>query len=419
MPNYLDLFAGAGGLSEGFIQAGYTPIAHVELDEAACNTLRTRSAFHWLFENGKTDIYNNYLQGKITRKQFYELIPADILSRILQFEISSETIPEIFVKIKELLHGEKLDLIIGGPPCQAYSVVGRARSETNMKGDKRNYLYKLYAEFLKEFQPKYFVFENVTGILSAKDEDGTLHFENMQKLFAQYGYTTEYKVLSATDFGVLQNRKRVILIGKYGTEEKGFYPEMKIEEYEGVNVSELLNDLPSLHAGEGHYGPVKTLHYSGKYLYDVRIKEKDEECVTLHIARPQTSQDKEIYRLVALAWQQEKRFSYNELPERLKTHRNREAFLDRFKVVAPNRPYSQTVVAHVAKDGHYYIHPDVEQNRSLTPREVARLQTFPDNYFFESKKEAPGRTAAFKQIGNAVPVRLAFCIAESMKDLFD
>ena len=102
---------------------------------------------------------------------------------------------------------------------------------------------------------------------------------------------------------------------------------------------------------------------------------------------------------------------------RLKTHKNRHSFVDRFKVVASNLSASQTVVAHIAKDGHYYIHPDIEQNRSLSIREAARLQSFPDDFYFEGESEKPSRTAAFKQIGNAVPVVLAEEIAIKINEL--
>ena len=110
---------------------------------------------------------------------------------------------------------------------------------------------------------------------------------------------------------------------------------------------------------------------------------------------------------------------YNDLPENLKTHKNRTAFADRFKVVAGNLSASHTVLAHLAKDGHYYIHPDIAQNRSLTPREAARLQTFPDNYYFESITGKPSRTYAYKQIGNAVPVCLAHRIAAALLKYFE
>lgn len=116
MPKFLDLFAGAGGLSEGFIQAGYTPIAHVEMDVAACYTLKTRVAYHWLKANGNLEVYHQYLRGEIKRDEFYAHIPEKVLNSVLNYEISSDTIPEIFEKVDHLLDGEKLDLIIGGPP---------------------------------------------------------------------------------------------------------------------------------------------------------------------------------------------------------------------------------------------------------------------------------------------------------------
>ena len=418
MPKYLDLFAGAGGLSEGFTRAGYEPVAHVEMDTAACYTLRTRAAYHWLKKEGKLDIYNRYLNGEITRSEFYQEIPQCVLDTVLNYEISSETLPQIFADVDNLLNGEKLDLIIGGPPCQAYSLAGRSRSETRMVGDKRNYLYRHYAEFLRKYQPKYFVFENVLGLLSAKDEDGSLHFDNMRKLFKEYGYSTEFRPLNATDYGVLQNRKRIILIGKLGKDEYDFYP--TLPKVTSVNkVGELFCDLPPIQAGEGKITPVATNTYTGKYLTNAGIKEYDTEPVTFHQARPHTAQDLEIYRIVVETWNKNKtRIAYTDLPERLRTHNNTKCFLDRFKVVAGNLTCAQTVVAHICRDGHYYIHPDIRQNRSLTPREAARIQTFPDNYYFESASGRPSRTLAYKQIGNAVPVRLANCIATALLDLF-
>ena len=130
-------------------------------------------------------------------------------------------------------------------------------------------------------------------------------------------------------------------------------------------------------------------------------------------------QDLEIYRIVVETWNKAKtRVAYTDLPEKLRTHNNTTCFLDRFKVVAGNLTCAQTVVAHICRDGHYYIHPDIKQNRSLTPREAARIQTFPDNYYFESASGKPSRTLAYKQIGNAVPVLLAYRIAEALKDRF-
>ena len=413
MIKYLDLFAGAGGLSEGFIRAGYEPVAHVEMDVAACYTLKTRAAYHWLKSKNNITSYTDYLMGKISRADFYNLIPEEILESVLNYEISEENLQNIFKDIDALLGDEKLDLIVGGPPCQAYSLAGRARSESKMIGDKRNYLYKLYAEFLKKYRPKFFVFENVLGLLSAKDEDGTLHFDNMRSLFKQCGYTTDYRVLNASEYGVLQNRKRIILIGCRG-ENTDFYPQIPVVEC-NCKVGELFSDLPAIKAGEGVITPVKTAHYEGQYLFSSKIKEYDMEPVTFHQARPNTEQDLEIYRIVVETWNKNKmRVAYTDLPERLRTHHNTKSFLDRFKVVAGNLNCSQTVVAHISRDGHYFIHPDIRQNRSITPREAARIQTFPDNYYFESASGRPSRTLAYKQIGNAVPVCLAYSIAAAL-----
>ncbi len=416
VPNCLDLFAGAGGLSEGFLRAGFEPVAHIEKDVAACYTLKTRMAYKWLQKQGTPEIYHQYLSGEITRKEFYAQAPDRVLNSILNFEISKKNLKHIFSVVDRCLEGEHLNLIIGGPPCQAYSLVGRARSATGMRGDSRNYLYILYAEFLKRYQPEYFVFENVSGLLSAKDKDGHLHFDKMKACFSECGYSVEYKILNAKNYGVLQNRKRIILIGMHGNFHN-FYPEIE-EIHPGCLVNEVLSDLPPVNAGGGDPCLVDTLPYYGTYLYDAQIKKEDRQPVTYHWARPNTQQDLEIYRIVANEWvHNKKRINYCDLPKYLQSHKNTKVFADRFKVVAQDLPYSQTVVAHICKDGHYYIHPT--QNRSLTPREAARLQTFPDDYYFESISGKPSRTAAFLQIGNAVPVLLAENVARALKKLLE
>jgi len=413
---FLDLFAGAGGLSEGFIRAGFEPVVHVELDKAACFTLRTRMAYHWLKARGRAEQYNDYLCGNIPRFDLYGLVPDRCINSVINAEIGKESLPEIFRKTDELLKGTRLDLIIGGPPCQAYSIVGRSRDKNRMKGDKRNYLYVYYAEFLKHYRPSWFVFENVTGLLSAKDKNGIFYFDNMRRLFRDAGYETEFMTLDAKEYGVLQSRKRIILVGKRG-KSSGFYPEPAKWNL-GVKVYEIFRDLPPLRSGEGDIGPCRTKKYTGSYLYDAGIR-NDALAVTWHQARPNTKQDLEIYKIVVELWNKKKtRLNYNQLPDRLKTHRHRNSFLDRFKVVAGDMQCSHTVVAHIAKDGHYYIHPDTKQNRSLTPREAGRLQTFPDDYFFESASGVPQRTPAFRQIGNAVPVLLAQRIAEKLKEVW-
>jgi DNA (cytosine-5)-methyltransferase 1 len=176
-------------------------------------------------------------------------------------------------------------------------------------------------------------------------------------------------------------------------------------------------DLPRIQAGEGVDKFLTYEENSNKYLSENGIR-NGINILTQHIARPHSEQDKEIYRIAVDKWNNDKeRLNYNNLPEYLKTHQNRHSFFDRFKVVAEDEPYSQTVVAHISKDGHYYIHPDIKQNRSITVREAARLQSFPDDYYFESIKEGSNRTSAFKQIGNAVPPLMAFEIAKLIKKI--
>lgn len=407
---FLDLFAGAGGLSEGFIRAGFKPIAHVEYDEAACYTLRTRTAFHWLSQSGMMDQYNQYLSGQLSRPELYQLVPNQLIDSVIHRQISKENLPSIFAKIDQLLGGKKLDLIIGGPPCQAYSVIGRARG--NMAGDSRNQLFEQYAKFLDYYKPQYFVFENVVGLLSAKDEHGQSYFDKMRQTFRDVGYATEWQVLSANEYGVLQNRKRVILVGKRDLSAHDFYPNLE-KWTPDANIFDLLSDLPHIQAGQGDVRPCKMSPYQGQWLYQAGIKQEN-GLVTWHQARPHTAQDLEIYRIAVERWNQTKtRIQYNDLPQRLRSHKDSLSFTDRFKVVAGDLPYAHTVVAHICKDGHHYIHPDISQNRSLTPREAARIQSFPDDYFFEGSSLKPSRTSAFKQIGNAVPVVLAANIARN------
>lgn len=413
--NFIDLFSGAGGLSEGFIRAGFSPVAHVEMDKAACNTLITRNAYHYLKNSENLQPYIDYIQNKITRTELYSLIPQNQKESVINMSIGSKNNQIIFDKIDSLKGEKTIDLIIGGPPCQAYSVVGRSRDENRMQGDSRNYLFKEYAKFLEYYQPKYFVFENVIGLLSARTKEGDSYLQMMLDLFEGKGYYTEYKVLKAKNFGVLQNRKRVILIGKKNG-EKGFYPEFEKVET-SVTVSEIFMDLPVLKAGTGSFYKTKYKSYNGNYLFQSQIR-NGLDFTTQHVARPHTEQDKAIYKLAVEKWKNgQQRLNYNDIPGKWQTHKNKKSFVDRFKVVAGDLPYSQTVVAHICKDGHYYIHPDINQNRSLTPREAARLQTFPDDYYFEGVTEKPSRTAAFKQIGNAVPPLMAESIANKLKEL--
>jgi len=412
--NYIDLFAGAGGLSEGFIRAGFKPVAHVEIDQAACFTLKTRTAYHFLRSRQQHEIYYSYLKGEINRSDLYTQVPSELLDSVINLPIGTENNETIFNKISDQLKGEDLDLIIGGPPCQAYSLVGRARSKDGMESDPRNHLYVQYAGYLEKYMPKFFVFENVLGLKSAKQGE---YLKKMEVLFLEKGYRMKLYTLEANNFGVLQNRKRVIILG-WRIDLNPKLPDLEAIRSPSIfKVESIFHDLPKIYAGQGVDRYVTYRTKANEYLEQKSIR-NGIDILTQHIARPHTDQDKSIYRIAVDKWNNNgQRLDYNDLPDILKTHKNRHSFFDRFKVVAQDLHFSQTVVAHIAKDGHYYIHPDIMQNRSISVREAARLQSFPDDFYFEGVKEHANRTAAFKQIGNAVPPLLAENLANSIKNL--
>jgi DNA (cytosine-5)-methyltransferase 1 len=403
--NFIDLFAGAGGLSEGFIRAGFNPIAHVEMNKDACDTMKTRTAYHWLKANKKTRLYNDYLKSENKNKEeLWGEVPENLINSVINKEISEKTLPEIFKTIDKELKGSKVDLIIGGPPCQAYSIVGRARKD--MGSDPRNDLYKHYVNFLEKYRPKMFVFENVPGILSAKNGE---YLNKIFKAVRNAGYELAIppkNYLNAKDFNVLQDRKRVIIIG-WRKEFNLQYPDFEIKENIFQISKDLFSDLKPLKNGQGTLNAVNYAKPSTEYLKQTNIR-NGLDFVTQHISRQNNENDLEIYQIAIEQWNNGKRLNYAELPKRLIKHSNTDSFVNRFHVVN-GKGISHTVVAHIAMDGHYYIHPDKKQNRSISVREAARIQSFPDDYFFEGS-----RTAAFKQIGNAVPPLMAEKIAKTL-----
>lgn len=406
--NFIDLFSGAGGLSEGFLQAGFNPIAHVEIDENACKTLETRLVYHKLKEEKNLEKYYDYLQAKISRIDFIQKYGNKNLSQsVLNIGIGGKNNDIIFKKIDKLAGGNEIDLVVGGPPCQAYSLVGRARDKDGMKNDPRNHLYKEYAKFLRNYKPKVFVFENVMGLITA---DKGKYFKNMKSYFKRIGYELDYSIQNSADFGVLQKRKRIILIG--WKKESGFnYPEF-VKSSWNWKVEDLLKDLKKIKPGE-QKNLTKYAGDSSEYLKRFELR-NGVDFVTQHIARPHNSRDLAIYKIAIKKWlEKEERLKYPDLPKKLKTHKNESSFLDRYKVVDP-KGLSHTMVAHIAKDGHHYIYPDMKQIRSLSVREAARIQSFSDDYFFEG-----GRSSAFRQIGNAVPPLMALKIAEGIKGEFE
>lgn len=415
----LDLFSGAGGLSEGFFRQGATFVGHVEADAYACKTLKTRTAYWNLKKENKLDIYYDYLLKKITTEELWEQAKVKNSNDVINTFISDDTFDEITKTVKQNLKDKNIknvDLIIGGPPCQAYSVVGRARMKDAVIEDPRNFLYLHYVKFLTTFKPKMFIFENVPGLKSAGNGK---HFADIKKAIHDAGYHIELQELIASDYGVLQSRKRIIIVGwkKDGRKKDISY---KYPEFEKIErkylVKDVLEDLPetkpdNIIEGEGKY---KT--ETNQYLIDSNIREKDFNILTQHETRMHNEKDIEIYKEAIRSWNKNQtRLCYKELATRRKeliTHKNTTSFTNRFNVIKADMPASHTILAHMAMDGHYYIHPDIKQHRSLSVREAARLQSFPDDFYFEGP-----RTAQFRQIGNAVPPKMAEQIAKKIKEI--
>ncbi|MDB2438334.1 DNA cytosine methyltransferase [Hellea sp.] len=403
---YIDLFAGAGGLSEGFLSAGFTPVAHVEADKAATFTLKTRAAYHYLKDQNKIGEYHKYLKGKISRSELYDIIPDDILETVVHAKIGEDN-KRIFKNIDSLLGERSVDIIVGGPPCQAYSLVGRAPLK-HKKTDERRSLYIEYGRFLKKYNPKAFVFENVPGMLTA---GGGVFFKNLQKYFKRIGYVLEPKILNAKDFGVIQNRRRIIIVG-WRKGEVFEFPELDCQSKE-ASRDEIFSDLKKIKPGHSK----RISKYSqpcNQYLEESGIR-NCVDFVSQHVTRPHNDRDLRIYKLAIKKMNKGDRIKNNQIPENMRTQKNTTDFLDRFKVV-DKMPH--TMIAHIAKDGHHFIHPDVTQCRSISVREAARIQSFPDDYYFEGVRENVFRSPAFRQIGNAVPPLMAKEIAIKIKDSF-
>lgn len=400
--NYIDLFAGASALSEGFKKNNLNPVAHIEMDKEACLTIKTRVVYHYLKDERKPDKYYDYIAGNISRDELYNLLPAEYSDSVINKEISDESLEVIFSVIKKKLNqqtNKHLDLIVGGPPCQAYSIIGR--HSIDWENDKRVSLYVQYGKFLKEFLPKVFVFENVPGLLSANNGH---YYNDLKEYFEKIGYKTDEKILNAKDYGVLQNRRRVIIIG-WRKDLKFSYPEIGTIKHSFTTRN--IFDLSPLEAGKSRL-VWKYRKQPNDYLRSFELR-NGVDFYTQHITRPHNENDLRIYKLAIEKWNGEKlRLKYTDVPEKWRTQKNIESFLDRFKVV-DGKGISHTIIAHIAKDGHYYIHPDIKQCRSLSVREAARIQSFEDDFYFEGS-----RTASFRQIGNAVPPLMSDAIAKGI-----
>lgn len=388
---FIDLFAGCGGLTEGFYRVGYKALLHLEINKAACETLKTRMRYYGYSQE---DIENAVMCDDITREGLIE----DMDQRV----------------------SEEVDIIIGGPPCQAFSSVGRAQDPNSMSEDPRNYLFENYLEVLNHYKPKMFIFENVKGLLTAHPKGVNIFDLIVRDMSKTYKVVSDKEtiLLNAVNYGVPQNRERVILCGirnDIKIEPEEFYekliPTHSIVAKDGlkpaVTVREAISDLPKLFPGEG----MEVINFNETKFNDylLRIRSKDFGKLYQHVARKHNKNDRERYRILSEHgnWQLK---DLAEVRPDLVNH-DPKHFGNRYTVQEWDKP-GRTVVAHLYKDGNLFIHPDSTQERTFTVREAARIQSFPDDFFFEGS-----RTEQFKQVGNAVPPLMAEAFAITLKEM--
>lgn len=412
MPNkkytFIDLFAGAGGLSEGFLQTGrFEALAHVEWEMPMVNTLRNRLVQQWghneqeakervvCFDIQKTDELINGKWSEETIRQ-YGSDNADLVQK---------------KGLMGIVNNKRIDLIIGGPPCQAYSIAGRAQDPNSMRFDYRNYLFESFVKVVDVFKPKVFVFENVPGLLSASP--GGIPVKNrIYDAFNAIGYRIrtpedlKHSIFCAEDFETPQKRNRVIIIGSR-TEgsidiEKIYSSLTERKSAKTISVKDAIGKMP-------RFRPLKDAQkIDGKKVSHMVIGENP---FSLNEPRYHSKRDIEVFREwlennMNHASSEEKLSFYTRITGKKSNH-------IKYRNLEWDKP-SPTVVAHLYKDGLMFIHPDPKQLRSITIREAACLQSFPTDYMFL------GSTAyCFKMIGNAVPVSFAKNIAHAVADVLD
>lgn len=392
--NIIDLFSGCGGLLDGFMQTGhYNPIASVEWEKKPADTLAKRLEEKWNVKDANESVIHFDIQRVNELFDGYDDIKYG-KNKGLQ----------------KLLKNRKVDFIIGGPPCQAYSVAGRVREKNNMKSDYRNYLFEYYLEIVSRLKPKLFVFENVPGMLSAMP-DGTPIINLIKRDIESKGYEIiddirKYAVLDASDFNVPQTRKRVILIGlnkeyfkgkDIQKELKRFYTEI-LPKYKGkkkISVEEAIGDLPKCMPT---FKDERPSHLAQK------------TDITWHVPRYHGLRDVKIFKMLAedLETGQNRYTDSDILKDIYNKATGSNTNVHKYHVLRKNEP-STTILAHLYKDGLRFIHYDSKQARSITVREAARLQTFDDDFNFIGSQGD-----AYKMIGNAVPVKLAEAIANAI-----
>jgi DNA (cytosine-5)-methyltransferase 1 len=404
---FIDLFAGCGGLSEGFLQTGkFEGIAHVEWEKPMVDTLRQRLIDKW--GHSEEEAKKQVVMFDVQKTE--ELIHgqwSDETKKIYEKNNHKDTVQ---LGLAGLVGDTKVDLIIGGPPCQAYSIAGRAQSPTGMKFDYRNYLFESFVKIVDYFKPRAFVFENVPGLLSACPGDIPVR-ERIYNAFKSIGYSIrtpealKNSVYCAEDYGVPQKRNRIIIIGSridgdYDIEEFYFCLTKHKENKKNRTLKDAIGDLPKLYPKD-NVEKVGRVHISHE--------QREGETVNLHIPRYHGKRDQRLFyewlshKMNSFS-QDEKRRFYTRITGHSSNH-------IKYRNLEWNKP-SPTIVAHLNKDGYMFIHPDIEQLRTITIREAALLQSFPIDYKFIGSN-----AYCYKMIGNAVPVKFAYEIAESMYDV--
>ena len=396
----IDLFAGCGWLEDGFLQTGnYEDIAAVEWLRPQVNTLIHRLETKW----------------KIS----------DASERVMLFDIQREDElfggwddPE-FGKGKGLDYfvnaANGIDIIIGGPPCQAYSVAGRVRDENGMRDDYRNYLFEHYLMVVNRYRPKVFVFENVPGILSAAP-DGTPITARIRKGFEQIGYTIVEDLkkakINASDYSVPQNRERMIIVGidnhRFHNPQKYlniFYDELlPLQKSERkITVKEAIGDLPKC-----------TPYFDDEHHKKRKSHEIPKCSVTWHKPRYHNTRDMDTFHILAEDIESGRReYDSKKISELYEKKIGSKSPIHRYHVLDPDLP-STTIIAHLYKDGNRFIHYDSSQCRSITVREAARLQSFADDFEFVGTQGN-----AYQMIGNAVPPILAKAVGSAIAKLLE
>lgn len=405
---FIDLFAGCGGLSEGFLQTGrFRGLAHVEWEKPMVDTLRNRLITQWnesvdeakkrviLFDIQKTQelVYGNW-SDESNEKYGSE---------------NSDTVKKS--GLKGIIGKQKVDLIIGGPPCQAYSIHGRATDKDSMNNDYRNYLFESFCKVVDVFRPKVFVFENVGGLLSAKP-GGIPVRKRIYDAFTSIGYQIKTPeempnaLYDALWFNVPQHRPRIIILGvcsDSGLNLEEFYTSIEKEQNNRtLTVRDAIGDLPALY-------PLPFPIKEGRYVRS--HQHNPDPNITQHESRNHGLREREIFK----EWVEKNmnHISHKAMIEYYFEKTGHKTLYQKYKSLEWDKP-SHTIVAHLCKDGYMFIHPDSNQQRSITIREAACLMTFPRDYQFLGSTPYN-----YKMIGNAVPVNFASSIARGLFKVLD